>query len=205
MKYLFPLIILSLLFSSCAHVYFTEPQPDGGARIYEIPEELFGEWMDDNGGLEIDVTGIMDISLNRNTDGNIIDTSYRKTELSDTMRLYKTKNLYVFNYRDGSDYWELVVIQKMKNGDIKFYQTANPEIFVKDKRLRLEEAKYIIDGEEQVVNDLKSDNTDESGFKFAVFSGQMKVKTLRKILKEEYLMVALLNDGTIYIPQESND
>ena len=44
MKFLFSFAILLCLFQSCTTYYFTTPQPAGGEKLAEIPENLRGTW-----------------------------------------------------------------------------------------------------------------------------------------------------------------
>jgi len=122
---------------------------------------------------------------------------FNTTSLSDTFQLYKAKELYVFHYKEKSDYWELIVITIQKNGDLNLYMTAEPKIYAVDTRLKLEEANFIIDDLEVSIKTLNPGFEESLEFRSAIFSGQMKTKTLRKIVAPEHLNIVFKKDGTL--------
>lgn len=200
MKVIISLILLSLLFFSCVHVYFIEPQPKGGTRLTEFPQELFGTWWGDHGGVQINEAGITDIDFTTDSLDNVIDTVYQTFALCDTFRIYRAKELYLINVKnDGAD-WELLAFKPLKNGDIEYSTFTNPKLFIKDKGLELVEATYIVDGETKQVTALDPHFEESIEFESAVFSGQMKLKTLRKALRNNDSKCVFKSDGTIYEP-----
>jgi hypothetical protein len=183
MKLFISISILILLSASCSSIYFQEVQPKGGDNLTEMPKELFGIWHGDSEGWKIDKYGFTNIDYETDTLDNIIDTVYKTTLLSDTTRIYRTKDFYVLNLRKNSQYWEIVVIRPMDNGDIYFYYISDPKIFTKIKGIKLERANYYIDGELRTLKTVDPDGESSIKFESAVFSGQMKSRSLRKALK----------------------
>lgn len=204
MKPIFFFLGFVLLATSCQHVYFTEPQPKGGTLLTEVPEELYGLWFDSD-GLRIDAQGFTIINVKQDSLGNPKDTVYELMTLCDTFQLYKAKELYVINYKEVGKNWELYVLKPLKNGDIESYSSADPEIYAKDKGLKLLEATYTVEGEEKTVKTLYSEYDGSVEFQEATFSGKMKLRTLRKTLTPDHLDNILKADGTIYKPQDETE
>lgn len=203
MKLFISISILILLFASCSSIYFQEVQPKGGDNLTEMPKELFGIWHGESEGWKIDKYGFTNIDYETDTLNNIIDTVYKTTPLSDSTRIYRTKDFYVLNLRENSQYWEIVVIRPMDKGDIYFYYISDPKIFTKIKGIKLERANYYIDGELRTVKTVDPDAESSIKFESAVFSGQMKSGSLRKALKSLSPTV-FGNDGKIYEPENDS-
>jgi hypothetical protein len=168
-----------------------------------VPNELYGKWFDETKGWEISEKGITNIDIEIDSIGNKIDTTYKTTGLSDSLQIYKAKELYVIHSKENSDYWEIIILKPMKNGDINTYYTSDPKIFDSDKNLKLEEAIFLIDDEEKSVKTLDPDFDKSSSFESALYSGQMKMKTLRKVITSNNLMHILKIDGSIITPADS--
>ena len=90
----------------------------------------------------------------------------------------------------------------MTNGDINIYYPYKPEIFAHVKGLKLEEATYYIDGEKKIVKTLTPDFESPNEFNNAVFSGQMTIKTLRKLITK-IPPIIFKKDGSISYPVET--
>ena len=182
MKFLIFIVSL-LLISSCSHIYFEEVQPKGGVRQSEMPEELYGYWFGESEGWELSENGITNIDFETDSLGNVLDTTYQTTPLSYSLRIYKAKEFYLIHTRENSPYWEIITLKLMKNGDLNIYHSIDPKIFASVKGLKLEYANYDIDEESQNVNKLDPEHNESIIFNHALFSGQMKVRQLRKIVK----------------------
>lgn len=194
---------LLLLLASCSHVYFTEVQPKDGIKLKIIPADIRGTWKSDRGSIQIHETGFTDVEYKLDSNNVLIDSTLRTFHLSDTFMLFKAEDMYVFNYKYESDYWELVVLSKQENGDIHYYETNEPTIFSDDSNLKLIEAKYDIDGEDKVVHELDPDFEDHISFEYAIYSGQMSINTLRQIMQPDYLQHVYRSDGTLFSPSET--
>lgn len=205
MKLFLAVILLSFIFPSCSSIYFIEPQPKGGERQPEMPKELYGLWFSENKGWQFNENGITFINFEIDSNANIVDTTYQLVPLSDTLRIYKAKELYVINYinsEKNNNYWEILILERVTNGDINIYYSYNPEIFAHVKGLKLEEATYYIDGEKKIVKTLNHDFESPNEFNNAVFSGQMTNKTLRKLITK-ISPIIFKKDGSISSPVET--
>lgn len=200
MKSFISISILTFLFASCSSIYFEEVQPKGGDHLTEMPKELFGIWHGDSEGWRIDKYGFTNIDYKKDTLDNIIDTVYTTTPLSDSTSIYRTNDFYVLNLRENSQYWEIVIIRPMVNGDIHFFYISDPKVFTKIKGIKLEHANYYIDGELRTLKTLVPDAENSIKFESAVFSGQMKTGSLKKALKTLSPTV-FGKDGKIYEPE----
>ena len=149
--------------------------------------------------------GITTITYESDSLNNIIDTIYAKIPLSDSLRIYQAKNIFVLNYPNKVYNWEIIAFKPQANGDIYTYKVIDPKFFALDRNLKLLNAIYYVDGEEKIVNTLNSNYNDQLEFRSATFTGQMKFKTLKKMTSDKNLMSILRKDGTIYIPSDTHE
>ena len=126
------------------------------------------------------------------------------TSLSDSLRIYKAKEFYVIHSKENNDYWEIVILKPINNGDINLYCTSNHELFASDKGLKLQEATYIINGEEKKVKALNTNSEESAIFQNALYSGQMSIKTIRKMITIDNLLLILKADGSVFNPDETH-
>jgi len=184
------LFILSILFiTSCSHIYFTEPQPKGGERLLEFPEELRGTWLKTTDDKEVTYSIHNDrfevLSIRKDSVGNQTSSRSEIQNLTDTFRLYQSKNFYVINYKSSSNsLWEIAVIKRKSNGDIIITENNDPEFFIKRKELRLDSAEYEIDDSLRTFYALNPFAEHSLRFVSATFSGQLTEKTLKKIVRQ---------------------
>jgi hypothetical protein len=202
MKLLIIITISLLTLSSCVTIYFTEPQPKGGERILKVPKELYGKWFSETEGWKIDESGLTLIDVKIDSVLNTVDTTYKTSSLSESLRMYKEKELYILNSRDNRNYWDVIILNRLDNGDINIYRPTDPTLFNDDKKLKLKEAVFLINGEERTVQSLDPIYKDSSKFQSALFSGQMDTETLRKIVKKDNLILIFKNDGSAYVPED---
>lgn len=203
MKSIITISSLLLLLASCSSIYFQEVQPKGGVYQTEMPNDLYGIWFGETEGWQINEHGITNIDFKTDSLDNIIDTLYNTTPLSDSLRVYRVNDLYVLNSRENSQYWEIVIFQPKKNGDIYLYYISDPKIFASIKGLKLEEASYYIDGELRKVKTVTPEWESSLKFDDVVFSGQMKVKSLRKVLSSLPPTI-LKNDSTVFVAENDS-
>jgi hypothetical protein len=198
MKTLYFLTFLSVIITSCSSVSFLEPQPIGGTLLNEIPKELHGNWSVERDSIAINKNGF-DINGQSIGPAHII--------LIDTFRLYKANNYYVFNFsKKDKEKWEIILLKKLKNGDINIYETRDYRLFANDKNLKIESINYSTFGNENnldtTVNQINQDLHKKSDYQTAIFSGRMNIKTLDKITKNnKNIIFTLKKNGTI-IPME---
>lgn len=204
-KALLAVIGISSTLVSCSHVYFNEPQPKGGKRLKEIPAELCGVWMNEEKRYSIVASGFYESNIFMDTISMEMDTAVFWNPLSDTTRLYRAKDLFVYhNKRNGNPYWEISVLEVQKNGDVNLYYTDDPELFRYEKGLKLIEVSVNMNDTTLVMTEIPPLN-DSTSVNYVVFDGQMKLKSLRKMVATPYLKYRFHKDGTLEEPEHVQD
>ena len=201
-KFTFLIAIATLFLSACTHVYFVNPQPKGAKQLSEIPKELCGKWDNEFGGVHIEFDKITMYDISRDSLDNIIYTNYTITPLSDMFRLYKAEDFYVFNLTEYEGYWEVGVVSIEKNGDIITYYISDVDALSNDPNLKVTEANYLVGDEEIMLTELNPEYDETEFLMHVVFSGQMSVKSLRKMMVPENILYIFKPDGRFLYPGE---
>jgi len=204
MKSFIALSTLLLLLASCSHIYYEEVQPKGGVYLSGMPDELVGTWFTEQEGWQLSENGITNIDFRTDSLDNRIDTLYKTTPLSDSLRFYRAEDLYVLNSRENRSYWEIIIFEPLANGDINVYVVSDPKIVASIKGVKLEEAIYYVDGEPRSGKTLEPEAEGSLRFSSALFSGQMKYKSLIKTLISIPPTI-LRKDGTIFSTENDAD
>lgn len=188
------ILVTGLLLHSCMNIEFEEAQPINAQLLQEFPVELQGEWYQletkESDSLEtfhIKVTSKQVLVEN-------IEPFERKSKLfhlSDSVQLYKKKNLYTFNTKTGG-VWDFFILEVLENESIKIgFLNENLDLLLKDKNLEVE---YTAKNEKEV--DLPIDSLNAEHMDHIKFSGQMKYKTLRALM-DNSTSLFLTKDGDI--------
>lgn len=62
----------------------------------------------------------------------------------------------------------------------------------------------IINGEEKKVKALNTNSEESAIFQSALYSGQMSIKTIRKMITIDNLLLILKADGSVFNPDETH-
>ena len=214
MRILFLFGALAILVS-CHTVRFVNPQPLNGERLRSFPVELHGIWrLQDEGTIEFREDVVIATEFHRDSLGTVRDTTYEYTYLNDSIQLYRADDYLVFNELKTNGYWRIMAVRQEKKGAIGLYFCDEYSIYGKFKGLTIDSASLLYDQYVAEIDDLvsvdtmlvhptlkslKKDRKDQVSY--VVMNGQMHPKDLKKICREEFLYMRLMQDGTIYIPK----
>lgn len=218
MKY-FLLLPLSLLLSSCFHVYFDQPQPKDGILLTEVPQELWGKWSEDtqpsNNFVQIHAQGMTTSSGDTDSftdDGEIhIEHSY----LSDSVKLYKVNEYYVVNLlgKEANGRWEMVIIDVEENGDLSWYYPYTTPYAGKGHGLKIDYVEKGVLRYNEAIGDTVSETIRGNSFKLkdgetmeaVYYKGQMRASEIAKIIRPENTMWTYTKKGMIIPGKAFND
>jgi len=192
------IIGLGIFLFSCSPVYYSEPQTYGGTLQTKVSSDIWGEWSNNDVVWVIDEKGMTVNNSKIDTVTNITDITVDFFGLTDTSVLYQKGKFYLYNCRENDTPWELNILEKKWNGDIKIYDCREAELIIKDKNLTLKEARFNLDDVDTLVQTLNPDFEYNMNFMHATFDGQISRKTFRKMTKNKFLFTTLKKDGTAY-------
>jgi hypothetical protein len=125
--------------------------------------------------------------------------------LSDSFQLYKAGDYYVANYTKDKIWWEVEIIDRKENGDLYFYYPSTAPYFGKRLGLRVSEIEQEFEpvwlndsvGKDRRVIFKKSLKMKNVMSRNAVYySGQFKIKDIKKVIIPENLSIIYKYDGT---------
>lgn len=171
--------LLVFLLSSCFDANFKEVQPHRGKLLNYFPKNMHGNWNYEQHNEESKLVGKVVIDSNSFELQHLTDKNRdEKHHLSDSLLLYKKRSLYVLNFKEDG-FWRIMVLDQKGKSHIEVAQPFDLKVLIQDKSLQPVQLK---DGDEEV--DVNSDY-ETSDIDHALFSGQMKYKTLKKILETD--------------------
>lgn len=207
------LIAISFLITltSCLTVSFNQPQPKDGKRLQEFPEELQGTWkMKDGDFLTIDDAKITLSKMINDSLNNVIDTSYNYTNLSDTIRMYRGGNFYVYNVQSSNGSWLFALAKVDSKGNIYNYLCDDFMFYAKLKGLKADSASYQVQHYIHETDELNTLDTTiyhpsvkvlskiaNDDIRWVYFDGQIRISDLRKIAIRKNLISIYKVDGTV--------
>ena len=211
MKSLPYLVVAIFLLPSCSHIYFTEAQAGGGKLLSEVPKELHGKWkIDETESAKESITEWLTIEKEGYRYFKVVKDSLQKVDtvkteatlLSDSTKLYASGKLYILNYQDDNPNWEIFILKKCANGSIYLYESRDPKFFIRDKNLKLVQAKYRIEEEEKIVETLDPPHMESANFRHAIFSGQLATKTIQRLIRKKNRLLVLKKNGKVVFQKE---
>ncbi len=211
MKYLLFVLLVCFLGSCMTHVHFNEPQPKNSHRLDAFPAELQGSWKRESGETFVITESYMtDERFIQDSLGLVIDTIADTTYLSDSLQLHTAGDYYVYNVLFGP-FYVFAVVEKDQDGNWNHYYCDDPHMYKDMRGLKMDSAaitysEYFPETDELNVVDTtllkpKKRNVFESPYdeiRSVYFSGQIRIKDLKKLCKEEYFMFSLRKNGTYY-------
>ncbi len=199
------LLLLLSISTSCVELSYIEPQSFGGEPLDEFPSQMRGQWVSGNEGVRIDESAFYFISIALDSATNQMDTTFERNAVGDSMKLFRIQNKVILNFRKDNSYWEFAIFELNKKGFIRAYVCRDFNQVVKDKNIYLIEAHYTLNDKDTIVQTLMPSFEESGHFNGAVFSGQFKSKSIRKLTRKKYLELILKNNGTFgYVDKNEN-
>ena len=89
---------------------------------------------------------------------------------------------------------------RVRHGDIYIYDSRDPNLYLKDRKLRLEEVSYsqIESDEDLIMKTMIEETSDTLQLQSALFSGQMSSKTVRRVVNKRNLELIMREDGSFW-------
>lgn len=195
-----------LFLYSCTTVYFDRPQPRDGELLNEFPDEILNVWS------LTEQLGRLDIEFQLNA---LVITEYEKDSLTndmlvekrsnialgDSIILKKCKGFYVLNLKENEQQYQIVCMVLNEEDEVNLYAPQNMPFWKSSRKLKLdsvvvsEGGKFMGTGETRTQNTFKLNEGEE--IKTVYYAGSLKSKHLKKMLREENLVLTLKSDGTI--------
>ena len=199
------LLLVGVVFTSCTTVYFDRPQPKDGIVMTEFPEEVQGTWnlMEQLGSLKIELSAtsmtMTEFEKDSITNQNVIKKS-TEVLLGDSIILKDCKSFYVMNLKENDKQYQVVTLVSNDQNDLLVYSPKSLPFWKNSCKLKLDsvivsEGGFMGGGEEHVQKNFKIAEGENINTIF--YSGFLKSKHLKKMHREDNLLMILKRDGTI--------
>ena len=199
------LLFIGILFTSCTTVYFDRPQPKDGMVMTEFPEEIQGTWnlMEQLGSLKIVLSAssmtMTEYEKDSITNENVVKKS-TEVLLGDSIVLKDCKSFYAMNLKENDKQFQVVTLVTNDQNDLLVYSPKSLPCWKNSCRLKLDsvvvsEGGFMGGGEERTQKNFEIAEGENINTVF--YSGWLKSKHLKKIHREDNLLLILRQDGTI--------
>ena len=194
-----------LFVGSCTTVYFDRPQPKDGEVINEFPDEILNVWYlnETLGKLSIEFKlnslNITEYEKDSLTNDMLVSKKTKLT-LGDSIILKKRKNLYFLSLKENDNKYQILGMVLNEDDEVDIYAPQSMPFWKNSRRLKLDS---VIIGEDGFMSaktrTQKSFEINEGeDIQSIYYSGSIKSKRLKKMIREENLVLSLKADGNIY-------
>ena len=196
---------LILFVGSCTTVYFDRPQPKDGEVLDEFPDKILNVWYlnETLGKLSIEFKlnslNITEYEKDSLTNDMLVSKKIKLT-LGDSIILKRRKSLYFINLKENENKYQILGMVLNEDDEVDIYAPQSMPFWKNSRRLKLDS---VIIGEDGFMSaktrTQKSFEINEGeDIQSIYYSGSIKSKRLKKMIREENLVLSLKADGNIY-------
>lgn len=198
--------ILFVFLCSCTTVYFDRPQPKDGEILNEFPDAILNVWSLN------EQLGRLDIEFELNS---LVITEYEKDSLTndmvvgkrsnitlgDSVILKKCKGFYVLSLKENEKQYQVACMVLNEEDEVNIYAPQNMPFWKSSRKLKLDsvvvsEGGGFMGGSTHTQKNFKLNEGEE--IQSVYYTGGIKSKHLKKVIREENLILSLKADGVIY-------
>lgn len=196
---------LFVFLCSCTTVYFDRPQPKDGEILNEFPDAILNVWSLN------EQLGRLDIEFELNS---LVITEYEKDSLTndmvvgkrsnitlgDSVILKKCKGFYVLSLKENERQYQIACMVLNEEDEVNIYAPQNMPFWKSSRKLKLDsvvvsEGGGFMGGSTHTQKNFKLNEGEE--IQSVYYTGGIKSKHLKKVIREENLILSLKADGTI--------
>ena len=205
LKAVFGLSVI-LFVGSCTTVFFDRPQPKDGEVINEFPDEILNVWYlnETLGKLSIEFKlnslNITEYEKDSLTNDMIVSKKTKLT-LGDSIILKKRKNLYFLSLKENENKYQVIGMVLNEDNEVGIYAPQSMPFWKNSRKLKLDSVIVSEGGGfmSATTRTQKSFEINEGeDIQSIYYSGSIKSKHLKKMIREENLVLSLKADGNIY-------
>ena len=198
-------LFLVLFVGSCTTVYFDRPQPKDGEVVNEFPDEILNVWyLNENLGklsieFKLNSLNITEYEKDSLTNEMLVSKKTKLT-LGDSIILKKRKSLYFLSLKENENKYQILGMVLNEGNEVDIYAPQSMPFWKNSRRLKLDS---VIIGEDGFMSaktrtQKSFEINDGEDIQSIYYSGSIKSKHLKKMIREENLVLSLKADGKIY-------
>ena len=201
--------IFSLTFifivGSCTTVYFDRPQPKDGEVINEFPDEILNVWYlnEELGKLSIELKlnslNITEYEKDSLTHEMLV-TKKTILPLGDSIILKKSKSFYFLNLKENENKYQVLGLVLNEDNEVDVYTPQKMPFWKNSRRLKLDSVIVKEDGFMSAISRTQQSFILNEGeeIQSIYYSGSIKSKHLKRMIRKENLILSLKADGNIH-------
>ena len=201
--------IFSLTFifivGSCTTVYFDRPQPKDGEVINEFPDEILNVWYlnEELGKLSIELKlnslNITEYEKDSLTHEMLV-TKKTILPLGDSIILKKSKSFYFLNLKENENKYQVLGLVLNEDNEVDVYTPQKMPFWKNSRRLKLDSVIVKEDGFMSATSRTQQSFILNEGeeIQSIYYSGSIKSKHLKRMIRKENLILSLKADGNIH-------
>ena len=201
--------IFSLTFifivGSCTTVYFDRPQPKDGEVINEFPDEILNVWYlnEELGKLSIELKlnslNITEYEKDSLTHEMLV-TKKTILPLGDSIILKKSKSFYFLNLKENENKYQVLGLVLNEDNEVDVYTPQKMPFWKNSRRLKLDSVIVKEDGFMSATSRTQQSFIINEGeeIQSIYYSGSIKSKHLKRMIRKENLILSLKADGNIH-------
>ena len=194
-----------LFVGSCTTVYFDRPQPKDGELINEFPDEILNVWyLNENMGklsieFKLNSLNITEYEKDSLTNEMLVSKKTKLT-LGDSIILKKRKSLYFLSLKENENKYQVLAMVLNEENEVDIYTPQSMPFWKNSRRFKLDSVIINEDGFMSATTRTQQNFNLNEGedIKAIYYSGSIKSKHLKKMIRKENLILSLKADGNIY-------
>jgi len=198
--------LFCVVLHSCTTVYFDRPQPRDGKVLNEFPDEILNVWsIDENlGRLEIEfkLNALVITEYEKDSITNDMVVGKRsEIALGDSIILKNCKSFYALSLKEKENQYQIACLVLNEEDGVDIYTPQNLPFWKNSRKLKLDSVEvsdgsaFMGSGESRMQNNFDLNEGEEINTVY--YSGSLKSKHLKKMLRKENLIMSLTSDGKI--------
>ena len=197
---------LILFVGSCTTVYFDRPQPRDGKILEGFPDEILNVWSisENQGRLEIEfkLNALVITEYEKDSISNDMVVGKRsEIALGDSIILKNCKSFYALSLKEKENQYQIACLVLNENDEVDIYAPQNLPFWKNSRKLKLDSVEvsdgsaFMGSGESRIQKNF--DHREEEEINTVYYSGSLKSKHLKKMLRKENLIMSLTSDGEV--------
>ena len=191
---------------SCTTVYFDRPQPRDGKILNEFPDEILNVWsINENlGRLEIEfkLNALVITEYEKDSITNDMIVGKRsEIALGDSIILKNCKSFYALSLKEKENQYQIACLVLNGEDEVDIYAPQNLPFWKSSRKLKLDSVEvsnssaFMGPGESRIQKNFDLKEGEEINTVY--YSGSLKSKHLKKMIRKENLIMSLTSDGEI--------
>ena len=190
---------------SCTTVYFDRPQPRDGKVLEGFPDEILNVWSisENQGRLEIEfkLNALVITEYEKDSISNDMVVGKRsEIDLGDSIILKHCKSFYALSLKENEQQYQITCMVIKEDDEVDLYAPQSLPFWKSSRKLKLDsvvvsEGGGFMGGSTHTQKNFKLNEGEE--IQTVYYTGGIKSKHLKKVIREENLILSLKADGTI--------